>query len=527
MHRRLFADLASMLALALAGCGTEPAAQPQNTAGTQSATSGSGAGGQTGGGATSLGGTSGGLPGTAGTVGSGTAGSSSGGAGGSGVVAPACAPVTQLNGAGLTLKRSDVSAFKFATVPAGNMVKMDYDPVTKQLVMMNQAGKFWKMDPATALPTSASNAAVTTPMPTEADYGFTGDHRGMVFGPDGTLYTLAASGGPIGVTIRKGVAASPGGARTWSTIATSDTYEAGGTNFDHSYSGMAISPDGMFLFFSSGSRTDHGEVEKGAREVPLTSAVFKIPTTGTSVLKNDEAMLQADGFLFADGTRNAFDMAFNAEGDLIAADNGPDMDLPDEVNFLEQGKHYGFPWRFAAEDNPVRDPAYTPQGDMRLHAGYQAVDLGTYTADATFPAAPAGVTFVDPIKNLGPDADKFRMGKTGAPTDASDAQMGLAGITGHRSPLGIAFDVKGASCGDYYKQGLLLSYGAVQDVFNDKGEDLLLLQLIKVSGAYTMKVSQIATGIKAPMDGVMVGNSFFSLGFGGGNSVYVIVLPKP
>jgi glucose/arabinose dehydrogenase len=36
--------------------------------------------------------------------------------------------------------------------------------------------------------------------------------------------------------------------------------------------------------------------------------------------------------------------------------------LPDEVNFLEQGKHYGFPWRFGNTDNPVREPAYSPEG---------------------------------------------------------------------------------------------------------------------------------------------------------------------
>ena len=68
-------------------------------------------------------------------------------------------------------------------------------------------------------------------------------------------------------------------------------------------------------------------------------------------------------YLFADGTRNTFDMAWNADGELFGGDNGPDIDLPDEVNVLRQGKHYGFPWRFGAEANPVLDPAYTATGD--------------------------------------------------------------------------------------------------------------------------------------------------------------------
>jgi len=489
--------------------------------GTSAATGGTGTTGGTG----VTGGAGGTVAQTGGTGGTGTAGT--GGtvpAGGSG---PVCKPVTQLNGSGLTLSDANISAFKYANSPAGNVTKMAYDPVGKVVVILGQDGKMYSMDPTVALPTSASNTAVTTTKPYDsggyAANGGYGDHRGIVFDSKGTLYVLAGAGGPIGVNIKKGVLMGAGPARTWTTLVTTSAgFPNGGTNFDHNFSGIAISSDDMFLYFSSGSRTDHGETEKNVREDPLSSAVFKVPTGTMTDL--------SPAVMFADGTRNAFDMAFNANGDLIATDNGPDMDLPDEINFLQQGKHYGFPWRFGSTDNPTIDPAYTKAGDMRLHTGYQAVDGtashpgGTYEADPTFPAKPA-TPFTDPIMNMGPDANFARADKAAAPAQVA---AGLAGVTGHRSPLGIAFDVGGKLCGDYYKQGFVFSYGSVLgSALGDPGEDLLFIKLTKNADAYTMTAKQVAKGIKAPMDSVLVDNRLFSAGYGAAGQVFVFVLPTP
>jgi hypothetical protein len=249
-----------------------------------------------------------------------------------------------------------------------------------------------------------------------------------------------------------------------------------------------------------------------------------VPTATPTDLKNDEATLAP--LLFADGTRNAYDLAFNAQGDLIGTENGPDIDLPDEVNFLEHGKHYGFPWRFGNVDNPVRDAAYTPTGDKRLHAGYGAVDKGTYVFDAAFPAAPANTVFTDPILNLGPDANYLRVDRNAEVTQAG--ATGLAGVTAHRSPLGIAFDTAGALCGAYYQQGFMFSFGAVlQGALGDAGNDLLLLSLSKNNGVYSMKAKQLAQGINAIIDSVLVGNRLLTVGYGGDTKVFVFVLPTP
>jgi hypothetical protein len=459
------------------------------------------------------------------TAGSGTGGGATGGAGG-GV---ACKAVTPLNGSGLTLKATDISAFTYAA--ANGYTKMAYDPVGKLVVLIKQDGSMSSFDPNVALPTTASTAPITTVAAYNAGYtpeGNFNDHRGIVFGPDGALYVLAASKDNVGVAIRKGVAAAGGGARTWTTlVTTSVTFPAGHTDYDHTFSGIAISPDGMSLYFSSGSRTEHGEVENGLREVPLSSAIFKVSTTTPSDLKNTDEGVKP--FMFADGTRNTFDMAFNADGDLFGTENGPDLSLPDEINFLESGKHYGFPWRFGATDSPVLDPAYVGASDKRCNGGYGACKVtngkNLYNYDEMLvQLKPAGVTFTDPIVNMGPDAIMAMASATADPV----ATPGLAGITGHRSPLGIAFDTTGVLCGDYYKSGFVLSYGAlVASVLGDGGEDLLLIQPTKADGKYTMKTKQLASGIKTPMDSVLIGNKLFTAGYGQASKVFVFVLPTP
>jgi hypothetical protein len=537
MHRRLFADLASLTVLAIVGCGTDPAPQPMNTAG-NTGTSGAGVGGQTGGGATGLGGTSGGLPGTAGTAGSGTAGTTGGGTGGGGGdTPPACKPVTGVNGSGLTVSAPDISAFKYVPKPDDikNTTKLAYDPVGKVVVMLLQNGTMFSFDPNVALPTAAMNQPVTTYMPYNAGYTGNGDHRGIVFDKDGHLYVMSAQGNagqPMSVTIKKGTLGA-GGARTWTDLVTTGTPYTAGTapNYNHSFSGLTLSPDGKSLLFSSGSRTEHGEeqgpsgIPDNNRESPLTSAILKVPTDTPTVLHNNDAMLQP--FLFADGTRNAFSIAFNAAGDLIGTDNGPDMDLPDELNFIEQGKHYGFPWRFGDVDNPVRMAGFVRENDKRLRADVYQTGAPTYKAEPNFPAPPAG-GFVDPIRNLGPDANFFVASATAAAPTKADAVTGLMGITAHRSPLGLVFDAAGASCGEYYKQGFFLSYGPIPSgSIGDAGQDLVLVTLKKADGKYTMNAKQIAKGILGAIDAVMVGNRLFTIGYGDGGNVFVFALPTP
>jgi hypothetical protein len=417
-----------------------------------------------------------------------------------------------VNQANLTVRRPEIGTHKWA-LPAADIVRIDHDPKTGAIEYMGRSGKFWKFDPTTG-----------TSTPAEASYTGTGDHRGMAFGPDGSLYTLAVPA-PISVVIRKGSPAAAG-TRTWTTVATSVAYKAGNTQFDHSFGGIIVSPDNQYLFFSSGSRTDHDELENGLRNVPLTRRIFRLKTTDVGItLQNDETALAP--YLYADGLRNAFDMAFNANGDMFAGDNGPDIDFSDEINWIQQGKHYGFPWRFGDQPNVALDPAYNPSGDKRLHTGYYAVDKGLYVYDPAFPPPPAGVTFVDPVPNHGPDQTKYHNDRMSA-TILEAALMGktLAGVTAHRSPLGLSFDTTGTLCGDYHNAGFLLSYGAFLNVMGEAGQDLALMQLYKVNGNYEMNLTQLVAGFAAPIDSTLVGNKLYVVEDPNTN-IYEITLPLP
>jgi glucose/arabinose dehydrogenase len=147
-----------------------------------------------------------------------------------------------------------------------------------------------------------------------------------------------------------------------------------------------VSPDGRFVYLSSGSRTDHGEVQTsggrfpGLREVPLTAKIFRLPATASGVvLLDDEAFLTGSGFVFARGVRNSFDPAFNARGDLFSGDNSGDRDDSDELNWLREGGHYGFPWRMGTNDTPQQFPATT----RRRTSSWTTGSTPTRTASST------------------------------------------------------------------------------------------------------------------------------------------------
>jgi len=142
------------------------------------------------------------------------------------------------------------------------------------------------------------------------------------------------------------------------------------------------------------------------------------------------------------------------------------------------------------------------------------------------PATP----LTDPILNHGPDCDHMRSSRTATVEDASMKGVPLAGITGHRSPLGIGFDVKGSLCGDYYKSGFVLSYGALLDVLADGGQDLALMQMTKVNGEYEMKTNVIVTGFTAPVDSVLVDNNLYVVEnrfMGAPGAIYELTFPVP
>lgn len=419
---------------------------------------------------------------------------------------------------GPVLLREDITLRKVVDLGGGD-IRLAQNPVDGEVYLLNPTNGLYRVK--LTEPTSTTQIAGVSDIVSE------GNPTGMAFGPDGALYVVTdhfVGDNQTQAVVRKG-APNNSGKYGWKTLASTEPYPTSNTPFDHLFNGLAISPDGKWIFVNSGSRTDHGEVESHdgafpeAREVALTSRIFRLPSDASDlVLPNDEAKLAAQGLVFARGTRNSYDPAFAPNGDLFAGDNGPDADYPDELNWLRQGLHYGFPWRFGKQDNPQQFHDYNGFLDRRLQPDFTAVQIGAYRNDPGFPKPPGA--FADPVINLGPDAAQYRADDGSQHNAASEGQP-LYTFTPHRSPLGLVFITDPTMPADLRSDetslsAFILSWGAAGGTLTDRGQDLLHLRLTKNGDNYEMHTVQVAREFKNPIDAVMIGNHLYVLEFGAG-----------
>ncbi|MDX2022293.1 MAG: PQQ-dependent sugar dehydrogenase [Deltaproteobacteria bacterium] len=517
---RFVLPLVGLAALAAAGSCSKKSSGADDEGGAAGEPSGGdgGAGGNEGG---ATGGGMGGALNTGGARG-GSSGSGGGGAGGApdaGVDAPA-APMPRAckgapkagEGEGAQALRTDMAVRKVLDTP-DDATRLARDPISQKLFLMTGNGTISRLDVAGQ---TWSRTVVYNP----SDIGLaTGDQAyGMAFAKDGTLYVVShitklQSATTSRATVWKGTLAA-GGARTWNKMAQTAAYGRSNTIFNHEWSGIVVSPDGKFVYINAGSRTDHGEAHDGARESALTAKIFRLPTDKAGVinLPEDLVALKAAGYVFAEGTRNSFDLEFAPNGDLLAGDNGPDADYHEELNFLQEGKHYGYPWRLGNEDNQMQFPTYDINTDKRRDPEYEAIKKGYWHNDPAFPAKPA-VTFVEPILNagVGTQANQYR-----DPVDGMIKRGPIATFSDHGSPLGLTFDPDaGDLCGAFAGGAFILRNGRAAGNF-EPGRDLLLLELTKENGSYkSVKVTQLVQSFQSPVDAVLTGSKMWVLDRGG------------
>jgi Glucose / Sorbosone dehydrogenase len=366
--------------------------------------------------------------------------------------------------------------------------------------------------------------------------------QGMAIGATGNYYLVGNEDLPNNQTrakIVKGVFDPVLKIRIWSTLAVTVGYPKSNTAFDHRFNGIVVAPAGDFIYVNSGSRTDHGEIQTAGglypnrREVGLTACILRLPTSGTNILlPNNRATLRSAGYIFAEGTRNTFDMAFAPNGDLFGTENGPDRDMAEELNWLRPGLHYGFPWRIGGQDNPQQFADYDPTQDLLLDKRFTAVKGGFYHHDPTFPKRPV-ITLVEPIVNLGPDADSFRDPVDGLVKDASSLGRQFSTFTTHRSPLGLVFDRARAMSPEFNGDGFMLSWTlgdplgqAVAGPFQDASQDLLNLNLTKIGQInYQLQATRIVGGFNHPIDAEIIGNKIYVLEYGGTQGIWEVTLP--
>lgn len=399
----------------------------------------------------------------------------------------------------------------------------DYGIEFPRAIFIDAAGIFYVI-----LDTDQANSSSTERLYTSADHGYS-DTQGFDIGPDGSFYLGATTreGGDRVTHAVRGLLDPATGVHSWSTIASTERIPPGSKN--HPHPGVTISPDGRWVFINSGSRTDHGEMADGAREVPLSSTILRVPANGEGIIiPADGEALRASGYLYADGFRNAFDTAFAGNGDLFAGDNGPDSDQPEAVSWVREGHHYGFPWRIGGVDNPTQFPDYDPATDHYiLNNPSRFVREDQFNNDPSYPPPP--MAFTDPIANLGPDADRFRDPVTGAVNDASDMGVAIHTLTPHSSPLGLVFDVDNALSPEFMGDGFVLRTGGdccdLINIFNDPDQDLLHMDLEKVGDNYQGRFTRIVSDFSGPIDAEIVGNKIFVVEWSGNHDLWEIILP--
>lgn len=96
----------------------------------------------------------------------------------------------------------------------------------------------------------------------------------------------------------------------------------------HQANGIAFGPDG-YGYVAVGALSDHGE--SGPLH-PLEASVLRFDPDGGQIEP------------YAYGLRNTFDIAWDSQGRLFGADNGPDYGPPEEFNLIVPGAHHGFPY---------------------------------------------------------------------------------------------------------------------------------------------------------------------------------------
>ena len=228
----------------------------------------------------------------------------------------------------------------------------------------------------------------------------------------------------------------------------------GNSAYVHGLEHIAFGADG-FLYAGNGARTDANQPSTDPNyyqggEMELTSSIWRLDP------KSDTPQIE----VYARGVRNAYGFCWNDQDEMIATENGPDADAPEELNLIEKGKHYGFPYQF---------------GDWSKKA-YE------HTADA-----PAGLRFTLPIANLGPDG-----GFNGTPIYTFDP---------HSGPGGIIF------LGDDFPKGwrgtfLLNRFGNfIKTPRDNVGFDILRVKLEKnTQGVYEARVNTILAPLGRPID---------------------------
>ena len=357
-----------------------------------------------------------------------------------------------------------------------------------------------------------------------------GESQGLAISDSGLIFISGTNKDRQSATnegkISRGI--NQDGQLIWKNVLTTEKYPLSNTAFDHNFNAIVLSPDQKTLYVNSGSRTDHGEVHSvdglypNTREVALTAKLFQVSAdTADLILLNDYEFLKTNNFIYAEGLRNTFDLAFDKDGNLFGTENSGDRDDSEELNLLEEGKHYGFPWLMGGNLTPMQFMGYNVNEDPYVSKSSTAYRGGFFYNDPNYPSPPDSVIFVEGLINIGPDADRKRE-SDGNIYDASDNGLEIRTFTSHRSPLGLVFDKTSSLGGQYTNDGFVLGWTGsdhsdLLSRLSDQGKDMFHLTLIPDDEEkFKVLVTRIASGFKNPIDAEIVDNKIYVMEYTGG-----------
>ena len=341
-----------------------------------------------------------------------------------------------------------------------NPVRLALKPGGRELFVLSEPGNIWSVDPRSPRLRQVLRGEqyVEPKRGSVGTLGFTFDKAGRLFVTSNRRLDTK----PFvtnEVTIYRSA-----GARTPFTLEpfVRLIYPWGIGPFNHGVSHIAQGPDG-FLYVTSGSRTDGNELGKDPHffdggEVEMTACLWRVDPESAKVPE-----------IFARGLRNSFGFCWNDADEMFATENGPDADMPEELNLIKRGQHYGFPFQFGASTN--KPYAYTPD-------------------------ASAGVTFTRPVLNLGPGGSL-----DGTPTSTFDP---------HSSPAGIIF------CGQTFPESLrgtflVTRFGNLLKRERDVGFDLLQMRVKKTAAGYEAETKTWLAPLARPIDVLAVNGALYVL----------------
>jgi hypothetical protein len=195
------------------------------------------------------------------------------------------------------------------------------------------------------------------------------------------------------------------------------------------------------------------------------------------------------------------------------------------LDWIQEGNHYGFPWRIGGNANPLTNPSYDASQDPLINPLNGSYLAGDFAADPNFPLIPTGVQFTEPLINYGNAADFFRDETTGNVIHASEVDTFVRTFTAHRSPLGLIIDKNQLLGSIYQGKSFVLSFMPGGDStgytplspwgspcpFVDSSRELVMmdLQYDTILADYTVHTSNIVTGFYLPVDAEQVENTIY------------------